>query len=199
MKKIILLSLAILTNSLAHGYFLEPVLDRKLTEQEMKVLLPAYVASIEANIDTLPSPEDGDIMNTIQRSATITTETLRDKNGKEIGNKFRTVNEIVDELKHFIGELESLAVEERRRSTREALSGFVTFEKDSKVTCHLGYKSAYQTKSNRIVLCKDDRSVSETESPDDEGYSDVREIILSIDEDTLKPISPLRITHLTAG
>lgn len=203
MKKTILFGLAIIGNSMAFGYSLDPVLDRKLTSQEMQVLLPAYVASIESNIESLPSPEDDFVLNSINASSTITSSLAFDKNGQIVGNKFVSITEKIEELEHLLGELKGITKETRTQTTREALEGFVSPSKRSRISCHLGYttKSSadFKTKTDRIVVCKDDRSYSGAQSPDGEGYSDVREFIISIDSKTLQPISPLKVTHFTAG
>ena len=174
-------------------------LDRKLGRAEMEKLLPLYVAAVENTAGVLPSPEDNSILS--MTAASVTNPIYSNfKNGKIIGLQSHTIDALIAEMEHAVRELKSRTTQDRRAEVADLVSG-MKGRLTKRLSCQLGYKSNFKSADERIVKCIDDRSVAGSEhgTDDDEGYSDIRTIILSIDAKTLLPTAVLSVDHFQAG
>jgi hypothetical protein len=172
------------------------VYDRQLTRAEMEKLLPSYVATADAASSTLPSPSDNDDLGMTAYAITNPIYSAF-RNNKIVGQQSHTIDSLIQELESTVRDLKERSAQERRQEYATVLEGFKG-RISRKVSCQLGYSSASKVSTERIVKCVDNRSEAGT-GGDDEGYSDVRTIILSIDAKTLAPVSLLKIDQFTAG
>ncbi|RZA09359.1 MAG: hypothetical protein EOP11_01970 [Proteobacteria bacterium] len=178
-------------------------LDRKLSKAEMVELLPAYVAFIDTKSAELPSPSDNQTLRMVARSMESFTRATfsEDKNGglKIIGQESYELSSILGMMENALKEIKEVSTAERVANTNSMLEGFRDFRRAKRLRCRLGYSSEYKAATNRIVECSDDHSVAGSGKGDDEGYSDIRKFILSIDAKTLRPVGVLTLEHFLAG
>jgi hypothetical protein len=183
--------------------FASGTLDRKLTKAEMVKLLPAYVAFIDTKSADLPSPADNQTLRMTAGSMESFTRTAfaKDKDGKLkiIGQESYELSSILETMENALQELKATSREERVANTNAMLEGFRDFSKAKRLRCRLGYSGAYKSETTRTVECTDDHSVAGSGEGDDEGFSDVRKFILSIDAKTLLPVGVLSLEHFLAG
>jgi len=175
-----------------------PKYDRRLTSREVAKLLPLYIASVEQHAANLPSSSDNQVLWNAAYSVTDPTY-YAFKDGKVIGRQSHTIETLVQGLESAVAELKAVTPEQRREEAAGLLAGFKGASDAGKITCRLGYDSEFKNDTGRIVKCEDDRSSAGGGGEEDEGYLDIRRIILSIDGASLEPVSPLKLEHLTAG
>jgi hypothetical protein len=178
-------------------------MDRKLTKAEMVRLLPEYVAFIDTKSADLPSPSDKQMLRiTASSMEDFTRATFsKDKNGKLIiiGEESYELSSILGLMEEALKEMKSTSTADRVADTNNAIEGFRDFRKAKRLSCRLGYSTEVKSDTNRIVECTDNHSEAGSGEGDDEGFADIRKIIMSIDAKTLKPVGVLSIERFIAG
>ncbi|MBO9667747.1 MAG: hypothetical protein J7501_13150 [Bdellovibrio sp.] len=148
------------------------IYDRKLSNEEVRKLLPLYLNMISLQVNRLPSPVDNRVLKLMKATATgFTRPVSYDREGSAIVD----IQETISILENYAKELKEIAADERMQSTMTVVDGFKASM--TTVNCELGYKSV--TRDERIVKCV--RTLNEGEGT----------IILSVDGKTFEPIGVL--------
>lgn len=190
-----LITLILLTASLPA--FAESTFDRRLTKAEMAKVLPQYVALVERSAAELPSANDNQALGMAAHGVTNPIYGLF-KNGEFIGLQSHKIASLIEQLESVVAELRAVSPADRQADAASLVAGFKGADDAGKITCRLGYYYSSKIPTERIVKCEDNRSQSGY-GDDDEGYYDVRRIILSIDAKTLEPLAVIKLAHDIAG
>lgn len=190
-----MMTLILMTASLPA--FADSSFDRRLSKSETEKLLPKYVAMVERSAAELPSAEDNQALGSAAYGVTDPIYGLF-KDGNFIGLQSHTVTSLIAQLESVVTELRAVSPADRQAQAADLMAGFKGADDAGKITCRLGYYRAGKVPTERIVKCEDNRSQSGY-GDDDEGYYDVRRMILSIDADTLEPLAVLKLAHDIAG
>jgi hypothetical protein len=192
--KILILAAILLTTT--HAFAAE-VFDRSLSNAELKVLLPKYTAHIQAHAGELPSASDNE---TIRGAAGLVSNPLyfAFQGGKIVGLQSHTINELIEELESAAKDLRQVTVKDREEAARDLLAGFNGAKEAGRISCQLGFNSESKMATERIVVCKDNRSQA-GHGGDNEGFFDVRSFKISIDAKSKEPIAVLSLDHMQAG
>lgn len=174
----------------------QPVMDRKLNRQELRALLPQYVAMVESQAASLPSAEQKRQLNLVVAGIENNTFVLM-KDGKIVGRQAHGIDSHIESLEQAVAELKAVSPRDRVEAAADLVAGFKGGLGAGRISCTLGYAGQFKQQDERIVKCTDDRS--RKGSGDDEGFADIRSFTLSIDAKTLAPLSTLELDHLQAG
>lgn len=170
--------------------------DRRLTKSEMQKLLPRYVEMVERTAAELPSAGDNQALASAAYGVTDPIYGLF-KDGNFIGLQSHKIASLIEQLESVVAELRAVSPADRQKEAADLVAGFKGASDAGKITCRLGYYRGGKMPTERIVKCEDNRSQSGY--GDEEGYLDVRRMILSIDAKTLEPLSVLKLGHDIAG
>ncbi len=171
------------------------VFDRSLSPTEQTKLLPLYLSFIERHAKDAPSPLDREALRQIDMPAQGPTRVV--SNSNHVGGlEAYDIVSIKNWLQSSLSDLLSITESARSESTLALVEGFRS--SSTKVTCEFGYNSVIRLKTERLVKCVDNRSVSLT-SKEDEGFTDERTIILSVDPQSLEPLGIVSLDILRAG
>jgi hypothetical protein len=198
MKALMILSLMTVSLS-AYAGIGDAVYDRALTQAEMQKLLPQYLAMVEKQAAQLPSASENEAMWGLAGFLNDHTFYAFDENNKVIGRQSHTAETLVKNIESTLKELKEVTPAQREEEAADLLAGFEGAADAGKISCHLGYEDKFKDDTSRIVKCEDDRSYEGNGGDDEEGYYDVRRIILSIDGKTLAPVNTLKLEHPIAG
>lgn len=180
--------------------FGESTFDRKLTKSEMEKMLPRYVAMVEKQAAELPSASENQAYVGLAGNVLDPFYAAFGDNNNIIGNQSHTAATILEGIQIAVAELTAVTPAQRVEEANGLMAGFKGTDKEAgRITCRLGYFRGHKSATNRIVKCEDNRSQSGSGYGDDEGYYDMRRVILSIDAKTLAPVSTLKLDHFIAG
>lgn len=176
--------------------FADSSFDRRLTKAEMEKLLPKYVAMVENSAGELPSASDNQALGMAAYGVTDPIYGLF-KDGSFIGLQSHKISSLIEQLESVVAELRAVSPADRQAEAASLVAGFKGARDAGKITCRLGYYRGSKMPTERVVKCEDNRSQSGY--GDEEGYLDVRRMILSIDAKTLEPQAVLKLAHDIAG